>query len=331
MESALATPAAPAQPAAPESTEKVSAVDAAVTTHDVPGFRAAKLAERTGKPLEPVAPVADADVDADDAPPAPVVAGVEPPVSKRQQKINDDIRAAVAKATTERDAEIARLKAQLAPAPRRPEAPAAPATPTEPAYKRYLALPDAPKLADFDTIEDYSAAMGLFIATKTADEREATRQATEARTAQGNAVAAFTDRGKQAHDDFEAVMATANATHHPWSPALVRAVLTDDAFGHELAYHLATHEADAQRISALRDPVDAGAAIGELRASLKATAAPPAAPKAAPKLVTDNPAPPAVLGTRPTEPTDPEDAAVAAGDVGRFREVRLQKRVAALR
>lgn len=51
------------------------------------------------------------------------------------------------------------------------EAAAAKADPGAPAWKKYRALPDAPKSADFDDLDDYAAAMGYFIAEKITDER----------------------------------------------------------------------------------------------------------------------------------------------------------------
>lgn len=55
--------------------------------------------------------------------------------------------------------------------PKRESSPAAGAIDaTEPEWKKYRAMPDAPKAKDFSDLEDFSAAMGLFIAKQIAKE-----------------------------------------------------------------------------------------------------------------------------------------------------------------
>lgn len=51
------------------------------------------------------------------------------------------------------------------------EAAAATTDPKAPAWKRYREMPDAPKSKDFDDLDDYAAAMGVFVADKIAEER----------------------------------------------------------------------------------------------------------------------------------------------------------------
>lgn len=48
---------------------------------------------------------------------------------------------------------------------------AAPDAKKDPEFKKYRAMPDAPKSADFDDLDDYVAAMGVFIADKRSEER----------------------------------------------------------------------------------------------------------------------------------------------------------------
>jgi hypothetical protein len=169
-------PAAPAQPAAPATPTTQSAPDAAVATGNTSAYREARRAERLGRPLDPV-PVAKAEPQK--AEPAPDVkldsaapAQPEPkPISKRQEATNDAIRRAAEAATAQLRDENARLQAELAKhRPAEPAAPAQPATDT-PAWKRYAAMPDAPKLEEFDSVPEFSAAMSLFIQDTRESER----------------------------------------------------------------------------------------------------------------------------------------------------------------
>ena len=169
----IETPAAPAAAPTPAPTTVSASLDA-VTKGDYSAFHESEAAARRGTPK----PSVEATIE---TPAAPVT---EPPstpaapptearaISKRQQDLNDRIREAVTRATAEKDAEIARLRgAQPQPQP------AAEPAPREPAWKRIAAMPDAPKLADFDSVEDHAAAMALFV-----DEVRHAERTTEAQT-----------------------------------------------------------------------------------------------------------------------------------------------------
>jgi hypothetical protein len=181
------TPAAPAQPTAPDT---VSASIDAVNRRDFDAFDRAELGKRTGAPLADV-PVSPVDAGADPASP-PVgesETGTTRTLSKRQQQTNDAIRQAVDRATQADKDRIAALERQLAERPAPPAAraaapaePAAPPAPKTAEYKRYQAMPDAPKVEDFDSLIDHSAAMAVFIADKRYDERAAQESQTQSRT-----------------------------------------------------------------------------------------------------------------------------------------------------
>lgn len=182
---AIATPAAPA--ATTEATAApttVSAERAASEAGDFSAFAAADLAKRTGTPLPDVA------VEPNDDTPAAAPGPDGRPISRRQAKINDAIRESVERATADSRAEIARLTAEnarlrtpAAPAPT-PAAPTPAATPTVADYKRYAAMPEAPRLSDvdaagvpvFDSVEEHSAAMAAFVMEQRMAEQGAAAQ-----------------------------------------------------------------------------------------------------------------------------------------------------------
>src|SRR5580704_3429098 len=94
-------------------------------------------------------------------------------LSGRQRAINDAAAKAAESATETLRAENARLKADL-DAARRPPAAAAPPAPApaaaappakaaEPAWKRIAALPGAPQLKDFETMDQYNIAAAVFV------------------------------------------------------------------------------------------------------------------------------------------------------------------------
>lgn len=139
--------------------------------------------------LQPVAATADAPVttqENEDAEAAPAVAKQKPrnnPIA-RMEEATGQAAAAKREAETIRR-ENADLRARLDALERpKTEAPKPEAKQAE--WKRYRALPDAPKLADFDgdeALEDWNAATALFIADKRYEERR-TIEAQETRDEQ---------------------------------------------------------------------------------------------------------------------------------------------------
>lgn len=151
------TPAAPAPPAAPDT---ISATRTAANAGSFADFDKADRAAKAGTPLPDVpAPAASpaAGVVADPAAAAPLSRK-----ERDQQETNDRIRKAVESATADLRSELALFREGTA---RRdpPPAAAAPVADT-PEWKRVAALPGAPKLAEFDSVEEHSAAMATFVA-----------------------------------------------------------------------------------------------------------------------------------------------------------------------
>lgn len=351
MESPTA-PVAPA-PLAPVETPVTIAPDvAAANTGDVQGFLDARAAQRTGKPLPAV--------EAPETPAAPAA----PTLSKRQQDANERTREAVALATADIRAENARLKAQL-DAPRAvPPAPPAPA-PTEqaePEFKRYLALPGAPKLADFDSVEEHAIAAALFINRAVASETQSRASQDELTAAQHARVETFIGRlneTKAADPEFVNKLTpdvkalkpfNALAPGEPSGPRNVIAEkIYDSPVAPALLLHFSQHpealaglETMPASIAALPPAVRARAhiqhiirAFGALEGQLATAATPthsPAQPQAVPSSspISTAPQPPPVL-TTPGSTSDPKIAAIARRDVGSFLEIRKQERRAAMR
>lgn len=333
-----AAPAPPTEPVAPPLT----ATEAAVVANDFPAFDKADRAARAGKPLPApeVTPVEE---------PAPEAAVPEPPkLSKRQQDTNDRIREATERATADLRAENERLRA-AAPPVERPRTEAPPAeTPVQMA-KRYAALPDAPKLADFDTIEEHHAAMALFIEDKRYHERS-----TEARSraeydqeeqrvrASSKGIFEALEARKKTDPEFydrldqklltELIPASVVPKDLPIGPAniIAEALLRHPATAWDVTEYFNTHRDEYARLTA-RDPrtgvqrlsqADLLREIGRIEGRLeRATSDPPPAPKS----VTDAPSPPVVLGSRSAAPVDPVEAAVKADDFATFNRLELER------
>lgn len=176
MESQTQTP--------PEPKTPPTAVDAAIQSNDLDAFNRAELDRRQGKVTEPPAdPSADAATAKPDAQAVstetkskPATESGEPGTKKG--KLSAKERAAEVAAEVEELNKQLRLRAEVRrqldavePKPKQAEKTEPASTVKEPAYKKYQAMPDAPKSADFESLDDYAAAMGVFIADKIADEK----------------------------------------------------------------------------------------------------------------------------------------------------------------
>jgi hypothetical protein len=172
-ETAGASPASAPAPAdsAPPPPASVSAERAAAETGDFGAFDRAAVARRQGKPLPEVphpapAPAQAAGGGTGDGTETPAESGPRT-VSRRQQAINDYERR-----IAEQEQRIRALETRPRPEPPPGQPPSDPATspngqpPAETAKQRvarYLALPEAPKVEDFDTYPEYTAAQTLFL------------------------------------------------------------------------------------------------------------------------------------------------------------------------
>lgn len=175
-ETAGASPAsAPAPDSAPPIPASVSAERAAAETGDFGAFDRAAIARRQGKPLPEVPHPAPAPAQAaGGGTGAAAETNADPgtrTVSRRQQAINDYERRI---AEQEQRIRALETRPRPEPSPGQPSGQPPPDPTTSPTAQspaetakqrvaRYLALPEAPKVEDFDTYPEYTAAQTLFL------------------------------------------------------------------------------------------------------------------------------------------------------------------------
>lgn len=328
--------AAPAQPApitpvsttpeAPAAPETQTAAHSALEKGDVSAFRLAKQAERRGQPLPDTAKAA----------PAPDPAAPPPrPVSKRQERINN----------YERD--IAELKQQVERLSGRAPQPPAPAAPTRAELfahqaKQIASLPDAPKIGEYESIEEHAAAMALFVQDRLRDDTARASSEHAERTHYEQQHAQFVERFRAAAEadpelpsllppallDAVPLSGLPKGAPSTFANVAAEALLLSDHPG-ALARHLATHPHDVERIGALPKGQWLSA-LTRLDGRLSSTAAvPPASPPASPLQPPPVLKVPATLGSKPAAPADPLAAALARGDVSGYRAERQKERLAA--
>lgn len=330
---------APAPIATETPTAPVTAVDQAVEKNDVSSFREARKAERLGQPV-PVAEPAPAAPSETPAPAeaTPATSTPERTLSKRQQDANERTQRAIEQATRDLIAENARLRAQVAPRSTEPPA----AAPTEPEYKRFRAMPDAPKLEQFDSIEDHAAAMALFIADKRYEERDARSRQEQEQSQflqeQGERNRAFNSRiadvvktdpqfWEGISPDVKALRPRADLRpgERPTAANDLADEILDNPLGPRLMVHLTEHPDVFDRLASARSRSQLYVELGKLYATFEQ------APQTShTKQISSAPAPVTVLGTKAAEAANPIDAAVADNDVARFRAQRRQARAAEL-
>jgi hypothetical protein len=287
---------------------------------DLTAYRAGKAAPVVEPPAE--TPAAEAPAEAEAEAPAEVPEAAEPdPASdagKALAKKRNSLQARIDELTArEKAAErrAAALEAELQAA--RGQAPApqpAPVADRASEYKRIMALPDAPRVDQFDSYEEYTFAAGVFV-----DEvRTAERTARQQQHAEASAVLTARDRVeaaiKAAHPDFDEVIDSFAGAGHVYAPAVVEFILHHPA-GHEAAYLLAKDPALNARISALRHPA---AIVFELGKVLAGQAAPVAEPV---KPITRAPAPVTTVGSGGSASSATPDPA-SMNSVAEWRKIR---------
>lgn len=356
-------PPAPAQAVAPT----ISATMDAAHKGSFDAFDKADVAQRQGKPLAEVAVAPAAPVAAPVADPVDPAVPVEPaPPSRRaaklQQETNDRIRVAVDLATADLQAENARLKAAAAPRRVAPIAPVVPPEPKTPEWKRLADLPGAPKLADFESVEEHTAATAFFIAKTLRDEertagerqqqdadRTRTQQEQDTRNRAHWTAAAAADPELSSKLPAEVMAATPIRFFAPdghgglvdpisGQPATFAHVIADVAYesAHpsDLLKHIHAHPEERAQIAHL--PCDQWKpALLRLDGRLGGTAPPPTAlpvpaaivspPAPGPSPITAAPPPPPTL-SKAGSTTDPKAAALARGDFATFDQLDVQER-----
>lgn len=341
------TPApAPAADATP-----IPAVDAAIAADDYSAFEAAERAERSGTPLEAVAP------------PTPA----ERPVSRRQAEAERRTREAVDRATTELREENARLKAAAAPPVARVSAPVV-ARPAAPA----AAAPPIAAVPKFQTFEQFVAAKPDASLEEYLDARDdfnhtQRERATAARTEQQQADESDLQRATRIDAAFKAKATTDPDFAGKLNPKLTSylsiadsqragvpvtagSLILEEMMGSEsfmpFAEHFSAHPEELDRLEAVPDhlqhlpprqrAMEHGRWIvrqmGKLEDKLATPAAAAPAPAAVvppkPKTSSSAPPPPVDLGRRTGAPADPIAAAVKADDYAAFEQAEYATRAA---
>lgn len=246
-------PAAPVEAPAPApAPETVSASVAAAEKNDFSAFQEAEVAKRRGTPkpaVEAAAPAAPAkpETPSEQAPAAPPA---QPTLSKRQQEQNERTRRAVEQATADLRRQLTEAQVALTrtgqPAPP-PQAHQPTAQPSAPDWRRYLALPNAPKFDDvgpdnkplYATIDEHQAALSLFV-TQQFNQEQAQSAQQRAHDAQRQRF--LQDRGAKFHEklaaaadadpDFLDKVHPASASARPLSGCIDRGgVLVDPGTG----------------------------------------------------------------------------------------------------
>jgi hypothetical protein len=275
-----------------------------------------------------------------------------PGVSNRQQKINEYERR-----IAEQDQRIRALEAANGRTPATPGAapaqPAADAVKKDPAWKRFKDMPDAPKLAEFDSVDDHAAAMALFISDQRDAERQQQSQAQHTQQEQERAthtrVETFTNRVQEAAKaDPQFVASLSDEVKHlrpmfalqPGEQSgplnILWELVYDSPRLENHLRHFSSNPGELRRLETVPTEIQAlpahqrvGAHINwliqEFGAIDRGFTKPAAAPAPTPKTLTD-----AVdvqtLGRKASTPTDPKAAAVRSGNTRAYRELRRAER-----
>lgn len=349
------TPApAPALVVTAPPADTVSATADAAIKGDFSAFKDAEFARRRGAP-KPDVPATPAPVAA--TPATEPVAPATPTLSKRQQEQNERTRLAVERATADLRAENDRLRATHGT-----PAPAAPTTPpvaAEPEWKRLAALPLAPKLADFESVEEHAAAMAVFV-NQQLDQERTQGEARERFESQRQRF--LQDRGEKfqaklqeavaADPDFLDKIPPALTTARPLSgciqtaqglidpgtkqPVTFANVAAEAAFRSEhpdvLLTYLHTHQSEVVALASLPESEWLTSLIhldGRLSGPLTsaAPAAPAPAASATPSPISAAPPPPPTI-SRAGSTADPKRSALEKGDFAAFQALERAARAA---
>lgn len=313
-----------ATPAAPETAPAPTAADQFVGAGDVAGYRAARRAERSGQPL---------DVPAESSPAQPgdqaastdasTSAASEP--AKPKKVNNADTR--VTELLAEREALRAELDTLKRPRP----------SDAMPAKSSPATVADA----EFPELDDWLAIPGNEGKSFTAYQREFFRHEFQQQQAETNRKAVQTAQQRDQderitayrksaetfiadHDDYWPVVTPITSTPRSDLTDALGEVITRSANPPALLYKLGSEPETWARLIGLPERL-AVYELGKLEAALSA----PETPKTQP--LTRAKEPPTTLGRRAADPGDVIEAAVASGDVARFRAEKLKQRIAGQR
>lgn len=316
-----ATPAPAATPVPVEALESIK--DYRARRGEVADLREGDTPEpaAAAEPAAEVKPAAEPDPASD--------------AGKELAKKRGSLQARIDEITREKGESERALQARIAALQAQIEAvkpPAQPAQPAQPeagketaaaAWKRLQALPDAPKVTEFDNYEDFLFAASSFVAEKKAEEIQQRRVVQD----QASAFTAARDRveatAKKEFSDFEQVMESFVSGGGKYAPAAAE-VIFNHPDGHKLAYALAKDPALNARLAAITHPVQFGLEVAQVLAKLAAPAAGGAAAVApapvVPK-VSAAPAPvPSEIGGQAPNPSPDPDKITSVAEWRKQRE-----------
>lgn len=311
-----------ASSASPET--PLDPAEQAVANGDQAAFKEVRLAQRAGKPVPQITPYAESTPakPAEQAAPTDATPKLASEPSKPEKKPSENNNANTR--IRELVSENAALKAQLEQrtAPPDVKADPSPAKPSTREFERLKAMPDAPKIADFENFEDWSIEMAAFAAGKRLEEYSQQQKQDYDAGQFRDAQTAFDTKGLAAHADFREVLTAAAQHGRKWPEHVTRKVFTHEQ-GPSIAYALAKAKDDDALYQRIADPVDFGEYVAEFLAQQKLP------PKPNPK--TNAPDPPFTLGTRPHDSANALESAVESGDQYAFKQARLRERAASQR
>lgn len=306
-------------------TAPVDPADQAVISGDQSAFKEIRLAQRTGKPVPTILPPTAESAPAEPVEQAASTDASSKPASEPGRKRNAETRIQELLARDrERSDEISRLKAQLEQrqAPKDAPAESSPAKPSQREFERYKAMPDAPKVSDYDDYGDWNIDMAAFVNRKGLEEYTSKLKqdydAGQHREMHGK----FDAKGVEQFSDFREVLGAAGNAGRQWPDFVNRKLLTHEQ-GPAIAYALAQAKDDDALYQRITDPVEFGEYVAEFLAQQKTPRKPPTR--------TTAPDPPFTLGSKPHDSADELDSAVESGDMYAFKQARLRARAAGQR
>lgn len=196
---------------------------------------------------------------------------------------------------------------------------------------RFRAMPDAPKVEDFETYDDWAIEMAVFVSDKKHEERETRSRAEQSQRQEEQR---FTEKATKASERFSSYLEKNPAAKERISPELLAIVpisqlqpgeavgahnfiaeqIFESDFTGELADHFSTEAgvADFNRLMRLT-PDAILREIGRLEARFD-RGGEKAPSTRSPKTISTAPDPVETLGRRPSAPSDRVEAALFSGD-----------------
>lgn len=306
----------------PTAEAPLAPMDQAIANDNVSEYRQVRQAERAGKELPQIAPKPAESAPAPPVDQAASTDAIDKPASEPGKPKDKGIKARSAELDRE-NAELreklrvrALLREELARGPQdaTPAASSpAPAKTSKP-YERFMAMPDAPKLDDYQSFEHWQVDMTDFVDEVKYRERSERQQQDQQTQTHQKFVDESLAKGRAAHADFDEVTQQAYEAGYRF-PAFAAPLFTHERWP-DIAYALAKDQITDQ----LRQMEVITGLVNQSKPST-----PPVS------TITKAPEPPITLGSRPHDKADELERAITEGDTSAYRAARLRERMAARR